>query len=159
MVKSSWLVESKKYENAENLNVPFQERYEVTISDHASVAGDLIYLNPYIYALDVKNPFTSDTRNYPVEFELPFEETLLCNIVLPAGYSVEELPESKVMSIPGNGARAIFNISATATQVQVMARVQINRTFFSADEYSVLKEFYARIFAKRGEQIVLKKGG
>lgn len=159
MVKSSWLVESKKYENAENLNVPFQERYEVTISDHASVAGDLIYLNPYIYALDVKNPFTSDTRNYPVEFELPFEETLLCNIVLPTGYSVEELPESKVMSIPGNGARAIFNISATATQVQVMARVQINRTFFSADEYSVLKEFYARIFAKRGEQIVLKKGG
>ncbi len=157
MVGHNWQVDSKKYVNTENVNLPFQEHYEVTIPDHATVAGDLIYLNPYVYARETKNPFTSNTRNYPVEFEIPFEETLLCNIVLPPGYAIEELPESKVIAIPGNGARAIFNISATATQIQIMARVQINRTFFDAEEYSLLKEFYARVFAKRGEQIVLKK--
>jgi hypothetical protein len=61
------------------------------------------------------------------------------------------------MSIPGNGARATFNISSTGSQVLVMARVQINRTFFSPEDYHLLKEFYARIFAKQGESIVLRK--
>jgi hypothetical protein len=156
-LKESWTIEGKKYQNENVLEQAFHEHYDVTIPDHTTVTGDIIYINPYIFSFEEKNPFVSDQRLFPVEFDTPSEKTLLCNITIPAGYKVEELPQSKVFAIPGNGARATFNFSTTGTQIQVMARVQINRMFFAAGEYDMLKEFYARIFSKQGEQIVLKK--
>jgi hypothetical protein len=156
-VKGAWLVNSKTYADDSINNSTFQEQYDITISDHATATGERIYINPYVFSFEETNPFQSDNRNFPVEFDHASEKTLLCNITLPPGYVVDELPQSKALSIPGNGARATFNISSTGSQVLVMARVQINRTFFSPEDYHLLKEFYARIFSKQGEQIILKK--
>jgi hypothetical protein len=35
----------------------------------------------------------------------------------------------------------------------------LNKTFFSADEYNILREFYNQIVAKQAEPIILKRKG
>jgi hypothetical protein len=157
VLKNSWTLTSKTYQNAETPELPFQEQYDLSIPDQATAQGEKIYINPFVLSAYETNPFSASERIFPVEFDISAEETMLCNINIPEGYVVEELPQSKVMAIPGNGVKAVFNLSATPKQIQVMMRIQVSRTFYEAEEYYALKEFYARLIAKQGEQIVLKK--
>jgi hypothetical protein len=157
-IPAGWMMSQKKIENEQAPELPLVENYHISIADHTTVVDSRMYINPYIMPYVTSNPFNTDKRLYPIEFDSPMEATLLCNLTLPEGYVVEDLPQSKVMALPGNSARAIFNITANAKQIQIMTRLQINRTFFGAEEYDQLKEFYVRLLAKQGEQIVLKKG-
>jgi len=155
---ANWQVVKKDFQNEESTELSFIESYNLTLVDQVNVAESRMYINPYVLPIPATNPFRSDQRLYPIEFDAPIETTLLCTIKLPDGYVIEELPQSKVVALPGNAARAIFNISSTVPQqVQVMTRLQINRTFFLPEEYDQLKEFYTRLFAKQGEQIVIRK--
>jgi hypothetical protein len=154
---TNWHVEEKNFKNQQSTDLSLIESYNVMVSDHVNVAGERMYINPYVLPYLTTNPFKADQRLYPVEFDAPIEATLLCNITLPDGFVVEELPQSRVIALPGNAARAIFNISESGNKVQVMTRLQINRTLFMPDEYGQLKEFYTRLFAKQGEQIVILK--
>ncbi|HMJ69822.1 MAG TPA: transglutaminase domain-containing protein [Cyclobacteriaceae bacterium] len=154
---SNWHVEKKDFQNQQSAELSLIESYNVMVSDHVSVAGQRMYVNPYVLPYPATNPFKADSRLYPVEFDAPIEATLLYNIILPEGFEVEELPQSRVIALPGNAARAIFNISSEGGKVQVMTRLQINRTLFMPEEYGQLKEFYTRLFAKQGEQIVILK--
>ena len=41
--------------------------------------------------------------------------------------------------------------------LQIVSRTSLARPFYSAEEYAYLREFFARIMAKQGEQLVIKK--
>jgi hypothetical protein len=41
--------------------------------------------------------------------------------------------------------------------ISLRSRVKLERTFYSPDEYEILREFFNLIVKKQGEQIVLKK--
>jgi hypothetical protein len=154
----NWLVVKKDIQNEASTDLSLIESYNLTVTDHVNVAGTRMYINPHVLPYLTSNPFKAEQRLYPIEFDAPIETTLLCTIKLPDGFVAEELPESKVVALPGNAARAIFNISSVVPgQVQVMTRLQINRTHFLPQEYDQLKEFYSRLFAKQGEQIVIRK--
>lgn len=157
-LNNSWQIRQKVVQNENSTDLSFIESYNVLVPDHVNVAESRMYINPYVLPYVTTNPFKADQRLYPVQFDVPVEATLLCNITLPKGYAIEELPQSRVIALPGNAVRAIFNISSDSdTRVQVMTRIQINRTLFLPEEYAQLKEFYTRLFAKQGEEIVLLK--
>lgn len=154
-----WRIESSKFENVTELSHPVKEVHELEVSDYASVAGDNIYLNPYLTAQIEMNPYKAESRVYPVDYESPVEQTYLCRINLPEGYVVEELPESKALVLPGNAARFIYNVSlgAQGNWISVTSSFQINKNVFVQDDYPYLREFYNQVVAKQAEQIVLKK--
>jgi hypothetical protein len=153
----NWRVENKTFQNEQSTELSLIESYNVMVPDHVNTAGNRMYINPYVLYYPASNPFKADKRLYPVEFDAPIEATVLCNITLPEGFVVEELPQSKVIALPGNATRVTFNISGSGQKVNVMTRLQINRTLFTPEEYNQLKEFYAIFFAKLGEQIVILK--
>jgi hypothetical protein len=76
---------------------------------------------------------------------------------LPEGYAVEELPQNKVYTLPGNAGRFTYSVTQTGNAIQVLSNLQINRSLIVQDEYPNLREFYNQIVAKHAEQIVLKK--
>lgn len=156
-LRGNWQIEERKRQNQDSPELSLIESYDVLIPDHVNVAEPRMYINPFVLPYVTTNPFKADQRLYPIEFDAPIEATLLCNLTIPEGYVVEELPQSKVIALPENATRAIFNISLNGREVQIMTRLQINRTFFQPEEYAQLKEFYARLFAKQGEQIVILK--
>jgi hypothetical protein len=93
-----------------------------------------------------------------VAYGSPFEFGDTGNITIPEGYTVEELPTQKVLRLPENGARFMYNINVIGgTTVNITSVLSINRAIYDQFEYPNLREFYNQMVAKHAEQIVLKK--
>ncbi|MHA6246998.1 DUF3857 and transglutaminase domain-containing protein [Pontibacter sp. CAU 1760] len=119
--------------------------------------SDIIYLNPMLGQGEKENPFKLEQRLYPVDFGSPVDEVYVANFTIPAGYILDEMPQSVIMNLPEQGGRFTYMVQQQGSLVQVMSKVSISKPLFYASEYSMLKEFYNRIIAKHAEQIVLKK--
>ena len=152
-------VQKSEVLNAKEVDKPLIEKYDMSIDGYATSSGDLIYLNPLLFLREESNPFMLAARQYPVDFSSIVDKVSVYNITIPDGYAVEELPQSKVFTLPESAAKYTFNISVNSNTIVVMNRLQINKTLFYQDEYPNLREFYTRLVAKNSENIVLKRKG
>jgi hypothetical protein len=142
---------------ADEMDKPFTENYDIMISGKATVNGDHIYLNPFIFFQMESNPFMAESRTYPIDFGLAEERVFVGTIKIPQGYVVDEMPASKIFNLPGNAARYIVDCQQRQGQIVVTTKLQRNKLIFKPNEYVDLREFYARVVAKNLEQVVLKK--
>lgn len=152
-----WQVKSTSIANATEIYNNFTQEHELVVNENIMVAGDMIYLDPFLYESQKENPFKSAVREYPVDFGSPMEETFFLRLTVPDNYTVDELPESKLISLPENAARYIYNVMQSGNQITVTSMFHINRSLFTQLEYPNLREFYNQVVAKQAEQIVLKK--
>lgn len=153
----AWEVKSTTIENAKEIQNNFTQEHDLVISENMVLAGDVIYLDPFLLTSQKENPFKSEKREYPVDFGSPMEETFHLKLTLPQNYVIDELPQSKVITMPENAARFIYNVAQTGNQITVTSMFHINKSLFTQLEYPTLREFYSQVVAKQAEQIVLKK--
>ena len=153
----AWEISKSEFKNAKELDQSFKETHDITINDHVTTSGDVIYLNPFITMQEVENPFKSEKREYPVDFGSPLERMYLSKIVIPNGYALDELPKPQIFVLPENAAKYVFNAVVVGDVINITSHLQINKSLFIQDEYPHLREFYTRVVSKQAEQIVLKK--
>lgn len=153
----TWAIGEVSISNSEKLSENFIHEYAIEVSDHATIAGDVIYLNPFIYLLEEENPFKMEKREYPVDFGSPFDRIYISQITIPEGYDVEELPASQMFRLPDNGGKYLRNVVRNGNVITVTSMLNINMPIFTQLEYPNLREFYSLMIAKQEEQIVLKK--
>jgi hypothetical protein len=152
-----WTIAKTEFQDLKEVGKQSRETHEMSVAEHTSVAGDIIYVNPFITSQMEQNPFKSEKREYPVDFGNPFEKTYMCKITLPEGYQVDEIPQNKLLALPGNAGRYVYNISQMGNMISLTSTFQINKSLFTQDEYKLLKEFYSQVIAKQSEQVVVKK--
>ena len=145
------------FEGLNKINEVLKEHYEVAFPDYNQTAGDVIYIDPILFEKQQSNPFVSETRNYPIDFEFPRESLYSLKLKIPSGYQVDELPQPKLTMLPENAAKFIYSVSQSNDIITLTSQMSINRVFFSQDEYPLLREFFNIIAAKHNQQIVLKK--
>jgi hypothetical protein len=79
-----------------NLHVadrPFEWHYTLEAEDYAKAAGDLLLVRPRILGSKARGFLeTKAPRQHPVEFSGPRRDTDAFDIILPAGYVIDELP-------------------------------------------------------------------
>lgn len=150
-------ISSTKFENIENLSVSAKELHELTLNEMANVSGDAIYLNPLIGYNFTENPFKLSERIYPIDFGSPFEKVIIGKITVPEGYTIDELPKSKILALPNNMGKFMYNVTTIGNTINYTSSFSINKALFVQDEYPLLREFYTQVVAKQAEQIVLKK--
>ncbi len=155
--KANWQVEKTEFQNLKEIDKSVKEIHELQINEHTSITGDVIYLNPFVIAQLDKNPFTAEEREYPIDFGSLQEVIYTCRITLPEGFTVDEMPQSKVLMLPNNAAKHLYNASLAGNIISITSNFQINRTLFAQTDYPDLREFYNQVVAKQAEQIVLKK--
>lgn len=158
---------SEKYPDAELSEVTYEgtERsadklkvaMDCSLPAAAQVSGDLIYLNPIIYAEFDENPFKIENRLYPVEITYPFQEQLIVNVALPEGYAVEEIPEQVSLALPNKGGKYQYLISQKENSLQIIRKFRLSQLTFLPQEYPGIKDFFGRMIEKENAQIVLKK--
>lgn len=153
----SWNLEKTEFSNVKELDKSAKEVYTLTINEHASIAGDIIYISPFIDAQLKENPFKSEKREYPVDFGYPIIKAYSCKLTVPDGYTVDELPKSQIMKLADNEARFVYNSVMSGNLISITSSMQINKSIFVMDEYPALREFFNQVIAKQAEQIVLKK--
>lgn len=153
----SWEISKSDFQTMDQVNVPLKETHHVVINDHATVSGDVIYINPMLGFNVAENPFKLDARTYPVDFGSPFEKVVLAKITIPEGYTLDDVPQNKMLALPGGKGKYIYSLNVLGNTINLTSTLAINKALFVQDEYPILREFYTQFVAKQNEQIVLKK--
>jgi hypothetical protein len=146
-----------QYNNLDSLNQPVYISYTFALKEGQDGTGDIMYIDPILLDRIKNNPFTSPTRDYPVDFGQPFSQTYNIQFTVPDGYSVEELPKSKTMLLPEGGGKFQYQVAQAGKKIVINLRFSIDKATFLPSEYSNLKEFYNLVINKQAEQIILKK--
>lgn len=157
LASKSWTVGKTEFTDMKDLTKQARETHEVSIAEHSNVAGDVIYVNPIVASQMVDNPFSAETRIYPINFGMAVEKTYMCKITLPDGYQIDEMPQNKLIALPGGAGRYTYNITQMGNVINLTSTFIVSRVLFGQDEYKPLREFYGQVVAKQAEQIVLKK--
>lgn len=154
---TNWEISDYKIENDDNTTDLLTEKITINNFNNIDVSGDIIYLPSILVDEVEENPFSSETREYPVDFTVPRIEKYSLTIAIPDGFLVDELPKGASVSLPDKAASFTFQIQQVGNNIQIMSQLKITKTLFLPNEYVLLKELYKNIIAKYGEQIVLKK--
>ena len=114
-------------------------------------------MNAAIKPLMKESPLKEQVRLLPLEFDYPYVYEINCNIKIPDGYVVDDIPENIKMGVCDNGAEYIYMSQSIGDRITVRLVFRLNRILFSQDEYSDLQTFYGMVVDHSNSQIVLKK--
>ena len=107
--------------------------------------------------LITKNPFTSQTRNYPVDYGNPSELFFQLMITIPEGYKVDELPKNTGLTLPNGGGRFLSSATVVGDKVNIVNNLVLLKAVYNYAEYHYLREMYAQMMQFHQSQIVFKK--
>lgn len=152
-----WQIATHSFTDVEDISKAINAKYEVTIADHAQVAGDVIYLKPMLSEAKGTNPFKLEKRLFPVDFAYSMDETYICSFIIPEGYKVEEMPKGAIIDLPEKAGRFTYMVAINGNTLQITSRISLKKPVYYAEEYPFLKEFFNQIVSKHAEQVVIKK--
>lgn len=155
--KKGLKVISHKVENLDSLYKPIVEEFEVQFNNQVNEIDGEYIIQPLLYLQMSENPFKVTDRKYPIDFGYAQEKTIIANYMLPAGYSIVNMPSDVNMKLPGNAAAFSCKSSVTEGKITIMYKFSINKAEFVQAEYSDLREFYNQVIAKEAEPVILKK--
>lgn len=130
---------------------------ELTFSKSTSVTDDFIYVNPLIFPHLTQNKFIKEDRKLPIEFDFPYSYKIRTILDIPEGYVIEELPKSIKIEPGHGGCFCSYVVSKTDKQVVINYTFNMDRVYYTAEEYKTLREFWTRIIEKNTEMLVFKK--
>jgi len=137
-------------------DLPFGLNYGFESSAYAKNAGELLLLRPRVLGTKSQNFLeTKEPRKFPVEFEGPARDTDRFEITIPAGYTVDDVPDPV-------DAEYTFASYHSKTEIEG-SLIRYTRTF-EVKELSVpinraeeLRQFYRSIAKDERSTVVLKR--
>ncbi|MCC6411465.1 MAG: DUF3857 and transglutaminase domain-containing protein [Saprospiraceae bacterium] len=138
-------------------DMPLKIQLQGSFNGIVEQAGNLLLVSPWALDQEKENPFTSATRDYPVEFYYPTVKSSTVKLTIPQGYVVESLPKSLKVRLPDGSARFTCNVGQKDNVITLTSMVTVTRTLYTPEEYADLKSFYQTVVDKELEKIVLKK--
>jgi len=150
---SGYTVEEKR-----GANYAFAETYEFT--SNAVQLGDnpIVTFTPLLFETMRSNYFKSEERKLPVEFVYPKDDRINISIIIPEGYTVDEAPQStRFVYGDNNEIEFSYMVQVSEQNVQIAYRLNRNSCLIPATDYTNLRDFWAKMYAKCQEVIVLKK--
>jgi hypothetical protein len=149
-------ITKSEFKNAKEIKENFQENHEFLVEAIEGAPGT-VYLSPIMHLAEETNPFKLEKREYPVDFGSPYDKVYMLKLNIPDNYEFDEIPQSKVVALPGNVGRFIYNTQVVGNTLNITSMLSINKGIFNQEEYPNLREFFNIVVAKQAEQIVLKK--
>jgi hypothetical protein len=119
--------------------------------------NQLLYLTPIPKGLYSTIALKSDSRLYPVELPFASDENYDCDIAIPKGYVIEEVPETYQILLNGGDGLFEYLVTKKADKVHIHSRIVFHKTFYKPELYADLREFMADISKKLNQQLVLKR--
>jgi uncharacterized protein DUF3858/transglutaminase superfamily protein/uncharacterized protein DUF3857 len=134
---------------------PVKIHYDFTVKNTG--ANEAIYIKPIIGWQYNQNPFKNEKRRFPVEMLYPIDDTYTLNMEIPDGYAVDEMPKSARVALNDQDGFFEYSIQRSETNIQLRARIKLNKATFPIEDYNTLRDFFAYVVKKQNEQIVFKK--
>lgn len=151
---SEFTLRNGTIDSLKNVEDPIKIKFDF---DLRYAGEDFLYINPMLFAGYRENPFSAATRMLPVESRSAFDETYVFSMDIPEGYKVEEIPKSARVAYNVNEGMFEYLVEKDDTRVQLRMHIKMNKAWYAADEYNILREFYAYVVKKCSESLVMKK--
>ncbi len=144
--------------NAMNLdNTAEAVKIEYIQKTNVDTGEEFIYINPMIDKQFTENPFRTETRTFPINFDYLTTYMQVIEIKIPEGYVVDEMPKPARMVMNDNDIVLTYRIGVDGNVIKVNYVYQLKKIIFPATDYDGIRDFFAKLVAKNSEQIVLKK--
>ncbi len=152
-------IEVNEYEcgNKTDGTKPVVENYSFSSNNSIEIIGNKMYFSPMMFFKSTTNPFSSEKREYPIDFVYPNEDKYLMTINLPEGYTIESIPQPKAIVLGDNVLSFKYNIAKTEDQIQLSVQSNINTAILSPEYYDDLKKYYTEMIKIENEKVVLVK--
>ena len=118
---------------------------------------EFIYISPLIDKHYSENPFRTETRTLPINFDYLTTYMQMVEIKIPEGYVVDEMPKPARMVMNDNDIVLTYRLGVDGNVIKVNYVYQLKKIIFPATDYDGIRDFFAKLVAKNSEQIVLKK--
>ena len=155
----------KDYENLEisdftiktEKSKPVILTYSFLNKNVVEVIGDKLLFSPLLFMKLDENPFKSEKRNFPIEFDFPQKINFNFSIKIPENYQLESFPESVNFKTANDGLSYYFTGDIKNNMLQIASNFEINNITLAAEDYDMVKAFFKQMITKQSEKIVLKK--
>jgi hypothetical protein len=145
-------------EEKRNPNFSFTETYDFTSNNIQLGEDDILTVNPLLFETMKSNPFKSEERKLPIEFNYPEDDRINVNMAIPAGYALDEAPESaRILFGENNEIDFSYMIQKNETSVQIAYRFKLNTCVIPVTDYTGLRDFMAKVYTKCNEMLIFKK--
>jgi hypothetical protein len=148
-------VENIKVENQDKDTLPLEQKLDFSLPVNSS--GEYKYFTLNLFQGLEKNPFIADERKTDVDFNYPRSYTIIGKVTLPDGYEFDALPKSIKMIMPDSSITLQRLIQPGNGSIDFRISLDFSQSFYSANAYPLLQEFYKKLFTTLNEQIVIKK--
>jgi hypothetical protein len=159
---SDWLpprsaVRLKEVQAWESSDDPLEARFEISVPGYASQAGKRLLAPACLYRARLKDVFKPQERKFPVYFPYAFTENDHINMKVPAGVSVESVPQRQNANI----GYAVYQTASQFDGKQLVTQrlLRVNGVFFRPDQYADVKSFFGKVQAGDEQQMVLQGAG
>jgi hypothetical protein len=147
----------------ENLAIDSTKLVDFPITVHfdftkkGACKADVLYFDPVLCPTYLENPLKSQERKYPVEMPYSSDEVYNLNMDIPGLFAVDETPKSERVVLNDEDGFYEYTVEKDESSLHLHARTKLNKATFPPEDYPVLRDFFAHIIKKQGEQIVFKK--
>ncbi len=146
-----------KVDHYENIDEDFVIEFQFEIDDWVVENDDFLYISPTIIPYIKNNPFISEKRQYPVDFNYRTTQQYAMQFTIPEGYEIEQLPENTNVELPGKGGSFRLSTTVLNDKIQFVTSLDIKRLQYQPSEYEILRNCYTAMSAAFEDMIVLKK--
>jgi len=144
-------------ENLDDINLDVKIEYDETLRESIKKIGNSIYINSCLdFGMD-KNPFTEESRDFPIYYLYKLDRKTVATINIPDNYIIESVPEDVKMALPEKKGSFSYRVTQEDNSLVIYYFFKLTTDSFRYDEYPSLKEFYNLIIEKGKEKIVLTK--
>jgi len=142
-----------QHENKNDLEQNLKEIYQAKLE---LPEANQLFLYPFFLRKSFdENPFKLAERSYPVDFGHATNETFLISIDLNNQYEITELPENKIIKIPGGAGECSVIYGGANGELTLRYSYKLNHHYFEAEAYNSLKEFFANVVSLQNKEVVV----
>jgi Domain of Unknown Function with PDB structure (DUF3857)/Transglutaminase-like superfamily len=152
---SNFTVSDFTISNLQDLDKQLQLNYSITSTQYAKPMGSLLLLRPRVLGIDGP-PIDHDPRHMPVDLESTRTEHDDYTIELPAGYSVDELPDPVALDLGFASYKSSTTVQANT--LRYTRTLTVRDLELPAAQYSELIKMAGVIHADEQSRAVLRRG-
>lgn len=150
-------IQVTEFQTQEMQNFSPEVKEILAFEKQVTVNDNFIYLNPLIFLHISKNPFTQSERKLPIEYPYPEQISLVANLTIPDGYTIDEMPEAVQVKTEDGQGLCRYNLAVQGNKLSITYTFNSNKLLYLPTEYPGLQVFWKRIVEKNNETVVLKK--
>jgi len=151
----NYAITKASIQNLEQTNQPFRFVYSVVGQRYAKTAGDLLLVRPRVIGVNASGLLeTKEPRKFPVIFAGPEKDSDTFEIILPAGYEVDDLPPP--VDIDYGFASYHSKTESAGNMLKYTRTFEIKELSVPLNKTDDLKKFYRIIASDERNTAVLK---